>query len=71
MTLISVYAPTHRADPEKEEDFFTGLPETIDRACVDDMLLLVGDFNARVGSSDRQEDVSRWEGLRDIMVLGR
>ena len=53
--MISVNAPTHRAAPEKKESF-AALQETIDRVCVDDMLLLVGDFNARVGSSGRQED---------------
>lgn len=58
MTVISVHAPTHRAAPEKKEEFFAALQETIDRVCIDDVLLLVGDFNARVGSSGRQEDVS-------------
>ena len=46
---------THQAAPEKK--FFAALQETIDSVCVDDMLL-VGDFNARVGSSGRQKDVS-------------
>ena len=28
------------------------------------MLLLVGDFNARVGSSDRQGSALAWDGMR-------
>lgn len=48
VTVISVYAPTHRATPEKKEDFYADLQETTDRVHVDDVLILVGDFNARV-----------------------
>ncbi len=32
------------------------------------MLLLVGDFNARVGSSERREDGSIWQGVRGYGV---
>ena len=44
--------------------------ETTDRVCVYDVLLLVGDFNTRVGSSERQ-DISRWEGVRGYHGVGR
>ena len=71
MTVISVYAPTHRAAPEKKEEFFAALQETIDRVFVDDVLLLVGDFNARVGSSGRQEDISMWKGVRGYHGVGK
>ena len=38
--------------------------------CVHDALLLVGDFNTRVGSSERK-DVSRWEGVRGYHEVGK
>ena len=34
------------------------------------MLLLVGDFNTRVGSIERQ-DISRWEGVRGYHSVGK
>ena len=51
--------------PREDGVVLCSSPETTDRVCVHDALLLVGDFNTRVGSSERQEDVSRWEAVRD------
>ena len=55
MTIISVYAPTHRSAQEKKDEFYADLQETIDSVHVDDVLLVVGDFNVRVGSSERRK----------------
>ena len=71
MTIISVYAPTHRSAQEKKDEFYADLQETIDSVHVDDVLLVVGDFNARVGSSERREDSSMWDGVRGCHGAGK
>ena len=43
-----MYASTHRSLQEKEE-FYIDLQKTLDGVARDDVLLLLGDFNARVG----------------------
>ena len=45
---MSVYAPTHRASVEKDQ-FFDDLQAIISSTSPDDFLLVIGNFNARVG----------------------
>ncbi|KAF0032162.1 hypothetical protein F2P81_014452 [Scophthalmus maximus] len=49
-TLISAYAPTLDADPECKEHFYASLHNAINKTPSYDKLILLGDFNARVGS---------------------
>ncbi|XP_041934160.1 uncharacterized protein LOC121696990 [Alosa sapidissima] len=49
-TLISAYAPTLDADNNTKEDFYHRLDEVIQKVPAADKLLLMGDFNARVGN---------------------
>ena len=49
-TLISAYAPTLDADPECKELFYASLHSAINITPSTDKLILLGDFNARVGS---------------------
>lgn len=60
-TLLSVYAPTLPSDTEVKDSFYQSLDEALHRIPKTDKILLLGDFNARVGQSDRI-----WKG-----VLGR
>lgn len=60
-TLISAYAPTLDADNGTKETFYDLLDELLRRAPRTDKILLLGDFNARVGT-----DYNTWKG-----VLGR
>ena len=60
-TIISVYAPTLQADPGTKEAFYQDLGMLIKAADRKDKLLIMGDFNARVG---QEHDL--WKG-----VLGR
>ena len=71
VTVVSVYAPTHGAPLERKEDFYADLQSTLDSVHVDDVLLLVGDFNARVGSSDRQGGTPTWDGVRGYEGVGK
>ena len=51
LTLISVYAPTMTHPHEEREAFYSKLREVIHSVPSKDKLLLLGDFNARVGSN--------------------
>ena len=58
LSLIAVYAPTN--EPANEEEsiaFYEELQECVWRVPRGDMLLILGDFNARVGN-----DSSTWHG---------
>ena len=61
LTLLSVYAPTLDSDDAVKDSFYDILDSTIHRTPHDDKLIILGDFNARVG-----KDQHLWEG-----ILGR
>ncbi|KAI8499112.1 hypothetical protein Bbelb_228760 [Branchiostoma belcheri] len=61
VTLISAYAPTLQAEPATKEAFYADLRSLLTNVKETDKLLVLGDFNARVG---RDHEV--WPG-----VLGR
>ena len=50
MTLISVYAPTLSHPPEETEQFYSDLGGLVRRIPNEDKIVIMGDFNARVGS---------------------
>ncbi|XP_030853868.1 uncharacterized protein LOC115929294 [Strongylocentrotus purpuratus] len=60
-TLISVYAPTMTSPDETKENFYNQLRRTLRDTPRTDKLILMGDFNARVG-----RDYEKWQS-----VLGR
>lgn len=60
-TLISVYAPTMTSPEEIKESFYNQLRRTLRDTPQTDKLILMGDFNARVG-----RDYEKWP-----TVLGR
>ena len=70
-TIVSIYAPTHRAPQESKDIFYSDLQSTIDNNHKDDILLLIGDFNARVGSSDRVSGNRNWDGVRGYHGVGQ
>ena len=58
MTLISAYAPTLDADEDVKDHFYHQLSQTILGVPPRDHLVLLGDFNARVG-----RDCHLWENI--------
>ena len=72
-TIISVYAPTHQSSLEKKEEFYTDLQRALDGVVKDDVLLLLGDFNARVGISERQTGTVtfNWNGVKGCHGVGK
>ena len=49
-TLISAYAPTLDAEHNIKEDFYQALDSVIQTTQATDKIILMGDFNARVGT---------------------
>ena len=49
VTVICAYAPTARAPPEVKSKFSGELQDTLDKVSQKDVLVVLGDFNARVG----------------------
>jgi len=58
LTLISAYAPTMSYTQEEKEQFYESLSEMIRSVPCEDKLLVLGDFNARVG-----KDSDAWKGV--------
>ncbi|XP_026502255.1 craniofacial development protein 2-like, partial [Terrapene carolina triunguis] len=58
VTIISAYAPTLTHSDNSKEQFYEDLDRLIKATPVTDKLLLLGDFNARVGA-----DSKNWKGV--------
>ncbi|XP_017668058.1 PREDICTED: uncharacterized protein LOC108496141, partial [Lepidothrix coronata] len=58
VVLFSLYAPTLQADPAEKDKFYTDLRCLIQKVPVDDKIIILGDFNARVG-----KNFEAWKGI--------
>ena len=50
------YAPTNEADYKVKDDFYEQLHKIVDEAPRHDMLLVIGDWNAKVGEQQLGEE---------------
>ena len=65
---VSVYAPTFRAPIVEKEDFYEDLQRVLDQVSERDVLVVTGDWNARVGSSVGR---GQWDGVIGRHGLGK
>ncbi|WP_435336472.1 hypothetical protein, partial [Klebsiella pneumoniae] len=56
--LVSAYAPTLDAEDTAKDSFYEALDATLRSVPANDKLILLGDFNARVG-----RDRNIWQGI--------
>ena len=56
ITLIQVYAPTSASSDDEIEAFYGHLQETNNKAKSRDTVAIMGDFNAKVGSPQSNEE---------------
>ena len=50
ITVIQVYAPTSNAEEAEVEQFYADLQDLLEPAPKKDVLFIIGDWNAKVGS---------------------
>ena len=60
--VVSCYAPTRAASREDKDVFFQALSNIISGVPAGETHIILGDFNARVGS--RESDDNEWSGVR-------
>ena len=65
MTVIQIYSPTNDASDEDKDTFYELLQKEIDATSLHDVLIVLGDANAKVGS-----DNTGWEGTIGSEGLG-
>ena len=58
--MISVYAPAFRSPQDEKDRFFEELQKKIDGVLLSEILIVMGDLNARVGSSNGN---TGWDGV--------
>ena len=51
-TVIQVYAPTNNAEEAKVEQFYEDLQDLLELTPKKDVLFIIGDWNAKVGSQE-------------------
>ena len=52
ITVIQVYAPTSNAEEAEVEQFYEDLQDFLEQTSKKDVLLIIGDWNAKVGSQE-------------------
>ena len=55
ITVIQVYAPTSNSEEAEVERFYEDLQELLDLTPKKDVLFIIGDWNAKVGSKKHLE----------------
>ncbi|XP_068738899.1 craniofacial development protein 2-like [Montipora capricornis] len=73
ITIIQAYAPTNDATPEEKDDFYHQLQTTTDRCNKNDIVIVMGDMNAKVGDDNRINKTSdeirrrRWNWIGHVL----
>ena len=71
ITIIQCYAPTNNAEPYEKEEFYNKLQAVVDNASNRDILIVMGDFNAKVGGNSASiERIMGKEGFGDVNENG-
>lgn len=71
MSIIQVYAPTNDATEEEKESFYHQLQTVYDRTPRRDVIVVIGDFNAKIGNNNTDlETVMGQHGLGSMNENG-
>jgi hypothetical protein len=69
-SCIQVYAPTTDADEEEVEDFYAAVQAILDDCPSKDIVMVAGDFNAKVGANTLDSEVCGQYGLGELNGAG-
>ena len=61
ITIIQVYAPTSNAEEAEVELFYEDLQDLLELTPKKDVLFIIGDWNAKVGSQDPRGTRPAWQ----------
>ena len=70
MIVLQVYAPTSNAEEAEGEQFNEDLQDLLELTHKEDDLFIIGDWNAKVGSQEIPEVISKF-GLGNRMKQGK
>jgi exonuclease III len=71
LSVLVCYAPTDEADDEDKAAFYESLQATLENIPKHDVHLVIGDFNARVGSNNKNlESIMGRHGMGNMMDNG-
>ena len=77
ITIIQVYAPTSNAEEAEVEQFYEDLQDLLELTPKKDVLFIIGDWNAKVGSQEIPEVTGKFglgvqnEAGQSLTVLSR
>jgi len=71
ITMIQCYAPTADKPEEELEEFYHKLAETLSQIPKSNILIITGDFNARVGEGATKNDSFRKFGYGERNNAGQ
>ena len=52
LTILQCYAPTNEVEDEAKDEWYEQLQQVISKVPAHDMLLIIGDLNAKVGADN-------------------
>ena len=58
--VIQAYATTNHAEEAEVERFYEDLQDVLELIPKKDVLFIIGDWNAKVGSQDKNRQIWRW-----------
>ena len=70
ITVIQVYAPTSNAEGAEVERFYEDLQDLLELTPKKDVLFIIGDWNAKVGSQETPKVIGKF-GLEYRMKQGK
>jgi exonuclease III len=62
ITILSIYSPTNIADENKIKEFYNILDDYIKTVSIHNIILIIGDFNARIGRDSYSRNETKYIG---------
>ena len=69
--VLSCYAPTRAASRIEKDEFYNLLHQALDEIPSSEMFIVLGDFNARVGSREKAKEDDVWSEVRGPHGFGK